>query len=157
VSCSGRESEPYFEAAADVGCGRKHTMSPGEIAKHVVKIKYDGPSTRLVTIRSKCGGPLLSFAEGKREWQLADEVEVVPVLKSADAFQFYADIKCGNPCSGVGLPGREVVSVEVSSTNNLHRFPGRLNPIRLTVKLEERWGASTIPGPRSAPSVVGGP
>lgn len=155
MSCSGRESELYFEAAAEVDCGRKHTMSPGETAKHQVQVKYDGPGTRLVTITSRCSGPLLSFDNGVLEFPLAAEIEVVPALKSADAFPFSTDISCSDPCNGVCLPTREVVSVEVSSTNPLRRFQGRLNPIRLTIKLvQDRRDVSMIPSPRNAPGVV---
>ena len=145
-------SEPYLRADAEIDCECECKMSPGERAKHTVKVWYDGPTSRLVTVVSTCEGPLLGFGEGKQACILASEATVVnPARKEEeeDFFPFSTDITCSEPTNETMLPSREVVCVNVSSTNLKGRFRGRLGPTHLTVSLG-RHGPPvlTIPQPR---------
>src|SRR3978361_1845506 len=113
MTCKNRVGEFLFDAEAEVKTGRKHKLAPSEVGRHLARCHNDGTFSRLVSITSKCHGPLLSF-DGASEVVLIDKKEVPPTLKAKAAWvSGPARVSYASPVGEGVLPCSEQLSIRV--------------------------------------------
>jgi len=136
MTCKNTEGGFLFDVEAEITSKVEHQLAASEKGRHFVRCYNDGYATRIVTITSKCGGPLLNFSTST-DAVLASQSVVPPRLKAAPWESPHVEINCGTPGPHGGLPSREHVHVEVTSTNTAGRFPGALPLIQLALNLHQ--------------------